>query len=189
MMKIKLIAIITGIFLVQGLMAQSSLSLDLTSSKLSIFGTSTIHDWEIKVNQFEGYFDGVVNGSYPEISEGKLTCKVSSFKSYKKSMDKVVYEAMKEDKFPNLTFEYTETVKKFMKDGLPNVVVKGKLTIAGTTKIVELTLQGNTVGGKVRLKGRKSFKMTDFNIDPPTAMFGTIKSGDEITIDFDIKFS
>lgn len=30
------------------------------------------------------------------------------------------------------------------------------------------------------------FKMSDFNIEPPTAMFETFRTGDEVTIKYDI---
>jgi hypothetical protein len=31
--------------------------------------------------------------------------------------------------------------------------------------------------------------MTDFKIDPPTALMGTMKTGDEITISFNVKLA
>jgi len=30
--------------------------------------------------------------------------------------------------------------------------------------------------------------MTEFGIEPPTAIFGTLKTGDEISIDFNVVF-
>ena len=35
--------------------------------------------------------------------------------------------------------------------------------------------------------GSYIMKMTDFGVDPPTAVFGTIKTGDEITIDYNLQ--
>ena len=37
---------------------------------------------------------------------------------------------------------------------------------------------------KITLVGENKFKMTDFNIDPPKALFGTITTGDDINIKF-----
>jgi hypothetical protein len=39
-------------------------------------------------------------------------------------------------------------------------------------------------GNRIQIKGSKKVKMTDFNISPPTAMLGTLKTGDEVTISF-----
>jgi hypothetical protein len=36
----------------------------------------------------------------------------------------------------------------------------------------------------VALEGEKTFNMTDYAIEPPKALFGTITTGDEITIKF-----
>ena len=36
----------------------------------------------------------------------------------------------------------------------------------------------------VSLEGEKTFNMTDYGIEPPTALFGTITTGDEVTIKF-----
>jgi hypothetical protein len=40
--------------------------------------------------------------------------------------------------------------------------------------------------GTLVCKGSKRIKMTDYKVEPPSFMFGTIKTGDEITISFDV---
>ena len=47
-----------------------------------------------------------------------------------------------------------------------------------------LDINSNTI----HIVGEKSIKMTDFNVEPPTALFGSITTGDEITIKFKTKF-
>jgi polyisoprenoid-binding protein YceI len=176
-------------FLVSGATAQNRLKIDHSASSLSILGTSTIHDWEIRVNEFNGTMTASLAGQSNDILEGTLTASVGSFESYKKSMDKVVFEAMMVDKYPKLSFQYVKTKNTFNENGHTYKVISGKLTIAGTTRDIEMTMKVNEKGKGVTLTGKKAFKMSDFNIDPPTAMFGTIKSGDEVTIDFNISFS
>jgi hypothetical protein len=36
--------------------------------------------------------------------------------------------------------------------------------------------------------GVKKMKMTDYNVKPPTALLGTIKTGNDITISYNLKF-
>ena len=40
--------------------------------------------------------------------------------------------------------------------------------------------------GDVEISGSKKLKMTDYNIDPPTALMGTMTTGDEVEIEFRI---
>jgi len=64
------------------------------------------------------------------------------------------------------------------------VVATGNLTIAGSTNSIELPFNLNINGGKVLLEGKKALKMTDYNIDPPKALLGTITTGDEIEVHY-----
>jgi polyisoprenoid-binding protein YceI len=64
---------------------------------------------------------------------------------------------------------------------------KGALTIGGVTKIVTMNVQADASSG-VSFSGDITFKMSVFEIDPPTAVFGTIKTGDEITIKFNAQY-
>ena len=157
-------------------------------SHVTITGTSTLHDWEIKVSEFSGWVAGSNFSTTPEITQGKLVCQVKSFQSGKKSMDKVVFDAMKESTFPEVIFEFNKTLKSEVKGDTRELLVEGNLTIAGTTRKIQLTLKGKGSTNSFELQGNKSFKMSEFNVPPPSAMFGTVKSGDEIRILFNIHF-
>ena len=68
-------------------------------------------------------------------------------------------------------------------------MVIGDLTIAGITKIISFNLvydQPNI--GDIIFTGSKDLKMTDFQIIPPEVFMGSIKTGDEITIEFQVSF-
>jgi hypothetical protein len=59
------------------------------------------------------------------------------------------------------------------------------LTIAGTERLVSLTVQGQQrANGAYQATGSLPLLMSDFGIDPPTAMLGLIKAHDEITVRF-----
>jgi galactitol-specific phosphotransferase system IIB component len=66
--------------------------------------------------------------------------------------------------------------------------VQGVLSIAGTSKTVNLLVAGTETTTGFEFVGEKALKMTAFNIDPPTALFGTLKTGDDITIKFKTTF-
>jgi polyisoprenoid-binding protein YceI len=63
------------------------------------------------------------------------------------------------------------------------------LSIAGVAKEVKFKTKYDVDGNQITFKGSYTFKMTDFNIDPPTAVMGTIKTGDEVTVRLEIVFT
>lgn len=68
--------------------------------------------------------------------------------------------------------------------------VTGNLSIAGTTKLVDLNVTGKKKSnGDLVFNGSKKIKMTDFNVKPPSFMFGAMKTGDDVTVTFSTTFS
>jgi polyisoprenoid-binding protein YceI len=65
----------------------------------------------------------------------------------------------------------------------------GKLTINGVTKTTPMvaTLKYNPTDKSFTCTGTKSFKMSEYGVKPPTAVFGTIKTGDAISINYAIR--
>jgi hypothetical protein len=60
----------------------------------------------------------------------------------------------------------------------------------GFTNLIMLSVTGkNLPGGDIQFTGSRSLKMTDYKMKPPTAMMGTIKVGNEVTLKFDLTIS
>ena len=66
----------------------------------------------------------------------------------------------------------------------PKNPIKFQISLNEEQKQAKQTILDN----KITLIGEKKFKMTDFKIDPPKALFGTITTGDDITIKFSTTF-
>jgi len=67
------------------------------------------------------------------------------------------------------------------------LLAKGHLYVAGEGRDLQFQVSGTDTGdGALRILGRVTIKMTDFGIQPPTAMLGLLKSKDEVTIHFDL---
>ena len=61
----------------------------------------------------------------------------------------------------------------------------GNLNIAGKSRTIPLSLDLTSwSSGSYNILGTVKFKMSEFGIEPPTAMFGTISTGDDVTIVF-----
>jgi len=186
MMKRSIIVLVTILLSSIALKAQISLDIKLPS-KVLIKGTSTLHDWESKVEKTEAK---IVFDNYENVTIEKLfvTVDVFSIKSGKKTMDKLTYKALKGKEFPKITFLFKEGDIVNQNSEFINIKLKGDLTIAGVTKEVSVLTKVNKKGEKISLTGSYKLKMTSFGVKPPTALLGTIKTGDEITIDFGLNF-
>lgn len=159
---------------------QQPIVMDAKRSWMRIEGTSSIHDWHSEVENFT--IRGTI--SRQEITDLNLEVKAKYIKSGKSLMDEKTYDALKADKHPIITFS---APKLAINDS--TVQGEGSLSIAGTTKptaikaIIKREVKGACVTGTVTLK------MSDFRIDPPTAVFGSITTGDEIRIRYSITFT
>jgi polyisoprenoid-binding protein YceI len=157
---------------------------------ISVTGTSTLHDWEMKSNRGQVNAVAAVSPEKLDISQLTFTMPVESLKSEHDMMDKNTYNAINSRKHPNITFVLT-SVTSVTPSGANTYSVKGagKLTIAGTTKVTDVTatVKYNPADKSLTCTGTKKFKMSEWGVKPPTVMFGTIKTGDAIAINYNIK--
>ena len=158
--------------------AFGQIKMNADKSTMEITGTSSLHDWEMVVNEFS------VGGNMTDtqVQNLKVTIKSKSMESGKSIMDSKAYDAVEADDYPEIIF----TAKSLQISG-SKITGKGNLTIAGESREIDLNAQIIKNGAsEMQLKGSVPLKMTDFDIEPPTAMFGTLKTGDEVVINYDI---
>lgn len=159
------------------------------SHKMTVSGTSTMHDWEAPANTLSAKGDFTVqNAALQSIGSLSLTCQAKSIKSPKgESMDEKIYEALKADDFPNITFTLSN-VKSITKSGDEWVVeATGTLTIGGAAKTVDMSVKAKLeADGDIVFTGVKKIKLSTFNLERPSAMLGMIKCGDDITLTFSL---
>ena len=159
-------------------------------STLKVEGTSNLHDWQIVAEKQKGKLlvEGA-DGKLTKIKELEFSVTAESLKSGKSAMDKNTYKALKTDKNKQITFKLTKVNSiDCATANSCKASVTGNLTIAGRTKPIDMLFEMKIYGTKILLIGSKTLKMTDFGVDPPTALFGTITTGDEITIKFESSF-
>lgn len=153
---------------------------------ITIAGTSTMHDWTMTSKQATSVaqFETDAAGQLTKVNAIVVTIPAESLKSGKGAMDKNAYNALKTDKNKDIKFQLTSAIINGN-----NIVAQGTLTIAGNSKPTELIVTGKPVAGAIHFQGSKKIKMTEFNVEPPSFMFGSVKTGDEITITFDVTLS
>lgn len=164
-----------------GIFSLGQIKLNTEKSTMQVTGTSSLHDWEMDVNEFD--VKGTITDS--QVQNLEVTVIAKSMKSGKSIMDSKAYDAVQADDFPEIKF----TARSLQINGAA-ISGKASLEIAGNAQEVDFSAKIiSKTGNEMRLQGQVPLKMTDFNIDPPTAMFGTLKTGDEVTIIYDISIT
>ena len=101
-------------------------------------------------------------------------------------MDKKIYSALDEDKHPQILFNLAE-ITTMSED---SISAKGILNIAGKDREIVLKASYSiAIDQSLIISGTKKLLMTDFGVKPPKAMLGTLKTGDEVEIVFNVILS
>ncbi len=152
-------------------------------SKVLVKGTSTLHDWESRVEEVTGQGEFMITGDkVTNVSSFSLKFRAKSLKSGKERMDKLTWAALKADDNPDITFTLTELLSA---QG-SQLKARGQLDIAGSNQEVTIVATANVKDTDILIKGQHALLMTDYGVDPPTAVLGTIKTDDEVIIDFEL---
>lgn len=150
-----------------------------------VTGTSTLHDWSMKSAKGEcnATFTENANGQPTGLSHLSFAIPADALKSDHSGMDKNAYKALRSDKTATIT--YTMTSATVSGDG--TVKCQGKLNIAGGTFDSDLVATVKENADKsLSVKGSKKISMKDYKIDPPTFMMGTIKTGNDVVLKFEL---
>ena len=186
--KISILILLTTIF--PDLHSQIVYKIKPDKSSMIIKGTSTLHNWEENVVKFSCTLDLSKKETHPEISSVNFLCKDRDIKSDYSLMDKKTMAALKSIKHPDITFKNGSILNMKYNKGNFSGNLTGDLSIAGITKKVNVSFKGNKVSdNQIRIEGEKAIDLKDFNIIPPVAMFGTLKTGNTVTVVFSFLFT
>ena len=157
-------------------------------SKVIVKGTSSVHDWEMQSSDISVKMGLSASGEALQIRDVSFSSTANSLKSKHDLMNNKAYEALNVKKHPEIRFTQTNvSVESFQNNSFKGKL-HGYLEIAGVTKNVEIPFTGALKSDQqVAVKGTLKLKMSDFGIKPPTAMMGTIKTGNEISLEYQIE--
>ncbi len=159
---------------------------------LVVSGTSTLHDWDMKSSQgsFDASFTFNAAGAVTGITGLSFTTPATALKSEKEAMDKNAYKALKTDQNPNISFTAASATVTVANATDFTVKAVGKLNIAGAGLDAEIVATGKINADKsITVTGAKKISMKEFGMTPPSFMMGTIKTGNEVTLKFDLKLT
>lgn len=158
----------------------------VNKSTFEVAGTSTVHDWVMKSTEGTGTANLTVKDSkLAEVNSLTITLMAESLKSSKASMDKVAYEALNTE--TNQTIEYV--LRSAEKIDETTWTLTGTYTIAGVSKEYKTQVKVIADGGTFTLQGSNQITFGDFEMTPPKAALGVVKTGKDLTVIFNIILS
>ena len=162
------------------------------SGTLNLFGTSTLHDWSMTAKQLQGsaQFNLSDKGELISVSALTFTLPVHNLKGEKESMNDNAYDALKADQYKNITFVMTSSKVDAKGGNKYEIRANGNLTIAGVTRqiVMDVAAQVNA-DGTVACTGTQALKMSDYNVERPSFMFGAMKTGNDLKLSYGLLFT
>jgi len=156
-----------------------------SGSRLWVEGTSTIHDWECTAGQVSASLDATPSGNgLASIGALTVTTPVSALDCGNGTMSGKARDALGSSPI-RFTLSRAQV-------GTPNggrflVEADGQLSIHGTARAQHIRVQGQSLSnGRFRFTGEIPVDMTQFGVTPPRAMAGTLRTGDRVTVKFDV---
>ncbi|MFU8812325.1 MAG: YceI family protein [Balneolaceae bacterium] len=163
--------------------------------EMKIDGSANVRSWDADVKNINASvrminfdFESIENLLPEHFQTMRLTIPVRNIESDSGRLTDNLQGYLKGDEYPVIRFTLNEVESIEYEDGQAVITAKGTVNAAGvdhqTTMVVNASLDGDTI----TFTGAQDLLMTNFNIDPPTAVMGTIRARDEITISYTVTF-
>lgn len=163
---------------------------EINNYNLVIKGSSNLNDWEIAVKQLwaEAEITGDANG-IKGVKSLHVDVPVRGLKSSGGAgMDNRIYQTLNAEYNPFIQYRLERVTGMTASQSGYILSTLGTLTMAGVTRQVALEVVGNwNPAGMVTFSGNKQLLMTDFNIRPPTALFGILSTNNAVEVQFQIE--
>ncbi len=169
-------------------------------SRLWIEGRSNINEFECEANRYFGEATLVQSNEdldFQQAADERLFLQVEidvdGFECGRSRMNRDLQDALRSDQFPEITFLFDSAeFIGFIEDeesenDIFEVEILGTLTVAGNTRNIQFVTQAYYLEPqRIRAIGKTTIRMTDFDVEPPTALMGLVKADDELTVNFDL---
>jgi polyisoprenoid-binding protein YceI len=163
-------------------------------SRVVLEGNSNIAGWACRTNAFEATIGldprsiGVsfVSMTKP-VSAVAIRIPVRSLECGHNRMNQDLYRTLRAAEFPDILFRLDSYTVTPSEDSTRfSAMTVGHITVAGVTRRVEVPVTAKRWQGGAKGRGTLTLKMTDFGVKPPVALFGAIRSRNEIKVTFEV---
>jgi polyisoprenoid-binding protein YceI len=167
-------------------------------SKLWIEGSSNLHGWSCKATTLDAAIN--VDPAWEAAALGEpldvakllksveVKVPVEGMKCGNGKMERIMYEALRSGTAPSISYILGsfDAVPGEAKDSFI-VHTVGKLTIAGKENTVRMDVRAERLpDGAVRAVSEVPVLMTDYGVKPPTALLGTLRTGNKVLVKFEL---
>lgn len=164
--------------------------------EMTIDGTSNVRDWDADVNTINATFT-VSQFDLSDLSSLtpdhfktlELSIPVKDIESDSGRLTRNMQGYLKKDDHPIITFTLNSIDSVEVNGNEAFITAQGVLNVAGVDHETTMDVNASVNNGSVTFSGTQELKMTDFGIDPPTAVLGTIRATDELDIIYSLTFS
>jgi YceI-like domain len=167
-------------------------------SRLWIEGTSNLHSWSCKATTLDAAIEvdsswmlaaGSEGVDYPKlVRRVEVKVPVEGLKCGNGKMDRIMYDALKVGAAPDISYILGsfEAVPGEARDTFV-FRAAGTLKVAGKENPIRIEVRTERLAdGTVRAESAVPILMTDYGVKPPRALLGTLRTGNNLTVKFEL---
>lgn len=171
----------------------------LRSARVSLAGTSNIHAFEasttaVRLTNLRISATASAGGTLlkqltqPGVLEAfDIAIPAATLSSPKEGLDKNMHKALRVQEHPDITFRLTRLEAREAATDVVPLRAIGMLQVAGVEREVALDIKAQHTGSGLSISGEVPIVMTDFNVKPPKAMLGMLRTDPKVTIRFEVQ--
>ncbi len=164
--------------------------------EMKIDGTSNVRDWDADVKTVNATFilsefdlSDLSSLTADHFKTMELSIPVEDIESDSGRLTRNLQGYLEVDDHPVITFKMNGIESVSVNGNSAEITATGVINAAGVDHETTMNVTATFDNGKVTFSGSQELLMTDFGIDPPTAMLGSIRARDEISIIYSLTFS
>ena len=118
--------------------------------------------------------------------EGGITLMASNFDCHNNMITRDFKKTLRIENYPEMYIRFLQLKRK--REQKPELTGTMEIVIAGVSKRYAVTCLIKSAGNNEKhLEGTRSFKFSDFGLQPPDKLFGAIKVEDNISVNFHLR--
>lgn len=164
--------------------------------EMKIDGDANVRSWDADVKTIEAEFimaafdiDNLSELTADHFKTLTLSIPVEDIESDSGRLTRNLHGYLEKDDHPYITFSLNSIESVEVNGNSAVITAMGNFNAAGVDHTTEMTVNAEFNGNSVTFSGTQDLLMTSFDIDPPTAVMGTVRARDELKIPYKLTFS
>lgn len=161
-------------------------------SRLWIDGTSSIRSFSCKAGEVNAAVEAVGPNAIAQLLSGekgvktvRVTVPADLLDCGNGTMNEHMRKAIKLSEHKSIEFRLSDYEVAKNTESVSGTI-NGSLLLGGVTKPITLKAEGEAQGGMLHVTGSYELDMTEYGLKPPTLMFGRIKVGKTVKVNYDL---